>query len=118
MTKTTAVLTMDELLAQNEVAQIRVGDVIDGTILSIKKHELWLDIGAFGIGVVMRREMGHTVALEEGQTLTVSVVDPEFEDGYALLSLRKAAKDRASRKLARQSKSTPTMQTVAGYLSS
>ena len=42
----------------------------------------------------MRREMGVTEELNIGDSLTVGVVDPEFENGYALLSLRKAAKDR------------------------
>ena len=93
MAKATAT-NMDELLAKSEQPQLKTGDVIDGTILTIKKHELWVDLGQFGIGVVMRREMGGTGALEVGQTLTVSVADPEMEEGYALLSLRKAAKDR------------------------
>lgn len=87
-------ITMDELLAKHDVKQLKVGDVIDGTILSIKKHELWVDLGPSGVGVVMRREMGHSAPLEVGGTLTVSVVDPEMEEGYALLSLRKAAKDK------------------------
>lgn len=93
MSKST-IKTMDELLAKYEVNSLKVGDVVDGTIMSVKKHELWMDLGPYGIGVVMRREMGHTAGIEEGATLTVSVVDPEMEEGYALLSLRKAAKDR------------------------
>jgi small subunit ribosomal protein S1 len=86
--------TMDQLLADNDFKGLSAADVVDGTIISIKKHEIWLDIGVYGIGVVMRREMGITEELNVGDSLTVGVVDPEFEDGYALLSLRKAAKDR------------------------
>jgi len=87
-------ITMDELLAKHDVQQLKTGDVVDGTIMSIKKHELWLDLGPNGVGVVMRREMGLSSPLEVGSTLTVSVVDPEMDEGYALLSLRKAAKDK------------------------
>lgn len=87
-------ITMDELLAKHDVQQLKTGDVVDGTIMSIKKHELWLDLGPNGVGVVMRREMGLSNPLEVGSTLTVSVVDPEMDEGYALLSLRKAAKDK------------------------
>lgn len=94
MTKNTKELTMEELLAENEVKGLSAADVVDGTIISIKKHEIWLDIGVYGIGVVMRREMGSTDELNIGDSLTVGVVDPEFEDGHALLSLRKAVKDR------------------------
>jgi len=85
---------MDELLAESDLKSLKPGDVIEATITSIRKHEIWLDLGPHGIGVVMRREIGHGQTLEVGQTVSASVVDPEIEDGYALLSLRKAAKDR------------------------
>jgi small subunit ribosomal protein S1 len=87
-------ITMDELLAQSEVANLTTGSVIEGVITSVKKHELWVDLGAQGVGVVMRREIGHGQPLEVGTTVTVSVIDPEMEEGYALLSMRRAVKDR------------------------
>jgi small subunit ribosomal protein S1 len=87
-------LTMDELLAGSEVKQLEAGDVIEGTIQSVRKHQVWIDLGPRGVGVVMRREVGHGQALEEGASVTVSVIDPEMEEGYALLSMRRAAKDR------------------------
>lgn len=87
-------LTMDELLAGSEVKQLETGDVIEGTVESIRKHQVWIDLGPRGVGVVMRREVGHGQQLEAGQAVTVSVLDPEMEEGYALLSMRRAAKDR------------------------
>ena len=99
MPKTT--LTMDELLAQNDVAGLNAGDVVEGTITSIKKHEVWVDLGARGTGVVLRREIGYGQKLEEGQTVTVSVIDPELDEGHALLSMRRAAKDRGWEELER-----------------
>lgn len=87
-------ITMDELLAQNDVKQLETGDVVEGTISSVRKHQVWIDLGSRGVGVVMRREVGHGQALEAGQSVTVSVIDPEMEEGYALLSMRRAAKDR------------------------
>ncbi len=85
---------MDELLAQSELKQLESGDVVEGVVTSVRKHELWLDLGARGVGVVMRREIGHGQVLEVGQNITVSVIDPEMEEGYALLSMKRAAKDR------------------------
>src|SRR3990167_9891978 len=87
-------ITMDELLASSDIQNLKVGDVIDGTITSVKKHEVWVDLGPHGVGVVMRREIGHGQKLEEGQSVTTSVVDPEMDEGFALLSVRRAAKDR------------------------
>lgn len=86
-------LTMDELLASVEIDQVKTGDVVEAVVTSVKKHEVWVDLGPNGVGVIMRREVGHN-PLEVGQTITASIVDPELEDGHALLSMRRAAKDR------------------------
>jgi len=86
--------TMDELLAESDVKQLKTGDVVEGMITSVRKHEIWVDLGANGVGVVMRREIGGGQQLEEGQTVVTSVVDPEMDEGFALLSMRRAAKDR------------------------
>ena len=94
-------LTMDELLAQSDVAVLKAGDVVEGVVSSIKKHEVWIDLGAKGVGVVLRREIGHGQQLEEGQTVTVSVIDPELDEGHALLSMRRAVKDRGWEELER-----------------
>lgn len=87
-------ITMDDLLAGSEIQHLKSGDVVEGTITSVRKHEVWVDLGAHGVGVVMRREIGHGQALEIGQKVTTSVVDPELEEGFALLSVKRAAKDR------------------------
>ena len=93
MSKTTTV-TMDDLLAASDIQQLKTGDVVEGVVSSVRKHEIWIDLGARGVGIVMRREVGHGQKLEEGQVIVTSVVDPEMDEGYALLSMRRAAKDR------------------------
>ncbi len=85
---------MDELLESSKTEHLKAGDVVEGTLISVKKHEVWVDLGARGVGVVMRREIGHGQNLKVGDKLTTSVVDPEADEGFALLSVRKAAKDR------------------------
>ena len=87
-------ITMDDLLASTNITQLKTGDVVEGVVTSVRKHEVWIDLGANGVGVVMRREIGHGQTLEEGQQVLTSVVDPEMDEGYALLSMRRAAKDR------------------------
>jgi small subunit ribosomal protein S1 len=85
---------MDELLASEDIKQLKTGDVVEGVVTSVHKHEVWIDLGANGVGVVMRREIGHGQQLEKGQTVVTSIVDPELDEGFALLSMRRAAKDR------------------------
>ena len=91
-----ATITMDELLAGADAGakQLTVGEVTTGTVLSIKKHEVLIDLGAQGVGYVPRREVGFSRNLAEGDEVTASIVDTELDNGMSLLSLRKAAKDR------------------------
>ncbi len=89
-----ATVTMDDLLASDSVKQVVSGEVVTGTVLSVRKHEVLIDLGAQGVGYVPRREVGHARTLKEGDEVTASVVDAELDNGYSLLSLRKAAKDR------------------------
>lgn len=91
-----ATITMDDLLASADasVKQLTAGEIVTGTVLSLRKHEVLIDLGAQGVGFVPRREVGFSRALAEGDEVTASIVDPELDNGYSLLSLRKAAKDR------------------------
>ncbi len=86
----------DELLAKEgeSIKQAVAGDTVDGVVLSVKKHEILIDLGAKGVGLVPRREASFARNLEAGQEVTASVIDAEMEDGYVLLSLRKAVKDK------------------------
>ena len=91
-----AKITMDDLLAQagDNVKQLTVGETVDGTVLSVKKHEILIDLGPLGVGLVPRREVSLSKNYNIGDSVIASVIDTELEDGYSLLSLRKAAKDR------------------------
>ena len=91
-----AKITMDDLLAQagDSVKQLTVGETVDGTVLSVKKHEILIDLGPLGVGLVPRREVSLSKNYNVGDSVIASVIDTELEDGYSLLSLRKAAKDR------------------------
>ncbi len=91
---TAKTITMDDLLKEENIQQITSGEVVNGSILSVRKHEVLVDLGPHGIGVVPRREIGFNQKLVEGDEVTASVIETEMENGYCLLSLRKAAKDR------------------------
>lgn len=91
---TAKTITMDELLANEQVGHLTQGEVVEGIVMSVRKHEVLIDLGPLGVGFVPRREIGFGQKLEEGSSVTASVVDTELDNGYSLLSLRKAAKDR------------------------
>ena len=92
-------ITMEDLLASEEESfkALSTGDTVDGSIVSINKNGIWLDLGRYGGGLVVGPEIKDrsTVAsLKVGDNITASVIETEFEDGNALLSLRKASKER------------------------
>src|SRR4051812_29799690 len=87
-------LTMDELLESSDIKALTASEVVEGTVTAVKKNEVWIDLGARGVGVVLRREIGHGQTLEPEQKVTVSVIDPEMDEGHALLSMKRAVKDR------------------------
>ena len=74
--------------------QLTAGEVVHGTILSIKKHEVLIDLGPLGVGLVPRREVSMSNNYAEGDEVTASVVEVELDNGYSLLSMCKAARDR------------------------
>ncbi len=85
-------MTMDELLEQNQdlAKKTAVGDIIKGVVTSVKKHEILVDLGVQGTGLVSRKEASFARTLNVGDEISASVVDAEMPDGTVLLSLRKA----------------------------
>jgi small subunit ribosomal protein S1 len=93
--------TMEELLAEQEgdIRSLKHGDVVEGTVVRIDKDEILVDIGAKSEGVVSNRELygRHAEAqpvLNLGDTVLVYVLQPESEQGHAVLSLRRAGLER------------------------
>ena len=93
-TKKASGMTMAELLEGSEVKQIAEGDTVSGKIMSVKKHEILIDLGANGVGMVSRKEATYMQNVEVGQEVAASVIDAEMKDGMVLLSMRKAVKDK------------------------
>ena len=87
-------LTMADMLAGSDANVIEAGSTVNGKILSVKKNEILVDLGMYGVGMVPRREIGFGKKHEVGEEVVASVVEPELPNGNVLLSLRKAAKER------------------------
>jgi small subunit ribosomal protein S1 len=104
-TKKETKLTMADLLAEHEEAfkTLEVGDSVEGTIVSLSKNGVWLDLGGYGSGLVVGAEV-FDEDVKVGSVLTANVLDPEFEGGYAVLSMKRASKEKAWGVLARMAK--------------
>jgi small subunit ribosomal protein S1 len=76
----------------------KVGDVLEGRILTVSKNEVVVDIDSFGLGVVRGRELYDEAvrldALKVGDSVFASVVEPENKEGNIELSFRAAGQER------------------------
>lgn len=91
-------ITMEELLAEHDekLKPLEEGESIEGTVVAVTKAGIWLDLGPYGSGLAVGREVAEAGYKDSvpGDKITVSVVVPEMDEGYALLSLRKASRER------------------------
>jgi small subunit ribosomal protein S1 len=101
--------TMEELLNEQagDIRSLKHGDVVEGTVVRIDKDEMLVDIGAKSEGVVSNRELyGRNSEtqpeLSIGDTVLVYVLQPESQEGHAVLSLRRAGLERKWRGMQEQ----------------
>ena len=100
---------MEELLNEQsgEIRSLKHGDVVEGTVVRIDKDEILVDIGAKSEGVVSNRELyGRNTEsqpqLSIGDVVLVYVLQPESNEGHAVLSLRRAGLERKWRAMQEQ----------------
>ena len=100
---------MEELLSEQtgEIRSLKHGDVVEGSVVRIDKDEILVDIGAKSEGVVSNRELyGRNTEtqpqLNIGDTVLVYVLQPESNEGHAVLSLRRAGLERKWRAMQEQ----------------
>jgi small subunit ribosomal protein S1 len=109
--------TMQELLASDgvEIKVQKAGDVLEGTILSVSKNEVFVDIEGVGLGVVRGRELYdesvRVSTLKIGDTVIAQVLDPENKEGNIELSFRAAGQERVWQTLADRMKAKEIIKT-------
>lgn len=96
--------TMTDLIASGaEIRVLKPGDMVEGTIISVTKNEVFLNLAGYGVGVVRGRELYDDQAtlnsLKPGDTIEASVVETENREGNVELSLRQAGHERVWQKL-------------------
>ena len=96
-------MTMEDLLSSyGDISVPQDGDVIEGKIINITKNGVWLDLGTFGTGLVVGPEVYDLEGeAKVGDTMNASVIAQETDEGYVLLSLRKATREKVWEKLTR-----------------
>lgn len=89
---------MEQLLLDNPIEFPTVGDTVIGTVLEVSSSEIYLDLGPFGTGLVLGKEIKDGMGsgkLKLGDKVSATVTDLENEEGYIELSIREASYERA-----------------------
>ena len=96
--------SMGQLMADAEAAYrtLRRGDMLEGTVVSIDRDGILVDIGTKSEGVIPLSEtqrVADTADLSVGDSVFVIVVQSEGREGHAILSLNRARSERGWRTL-------------------
>ncbi len=91
--------TMSDLINSGaEIKVLKVGDMVEGTLISVGKNEVYIDLEGYGVGVVRGRELyddqATLASLKPGDKIFASVVETENKEGNVELSLRQAGQER------------------------
>lgn len=98
--------SMDELLAKTGkvLKVLKYGDVIEGKVVSMDRNQVLIDLKGKSEGMVSAKELTENPGLYKntkvGDIVLASVLQPENDRGYVVVSLRKAASEYRWRELA------------------
>ncbi len=101
MSKTT-IQTMEELVTQAGPALVpfREGDVIEVIVTGVSKKKITVDIYGLALGFIPEREFSYEVSdIHDGDKVLAYVLSLENDEGYAVLSLKRAEKEQTWRML-------------------
>jgi len=90
---------MEEIGKDNLLRPPRVGEISQGKIIAKGKSSVFLDLGAWGTGIIYGKEFQEAKEklkeLKIGDNVFAKIIDLENEEGYTELSLTKAGKELA-----------------------
>lgn len=102
VTATTSSSLMDELLAHSPAFQIpMLGSLVEGEVIDVFGNKVLVDLNGVAIGIISGKEShdsGDTMSkLVAGSQVSAYVIEGENEEGYYVLSLRRASQERTWR---------------------
>ncbi|MEK7089899.1 MAG: S1 RNA-binding domain-containing protein [Patescibacteria group bacterium] len=95
----TLILTQLTKTSPQIFSSVKVGDLVDGTVLDKSSRALLVDLGRHGTGVVYRGELQNArelvKSLDTGSPIHAKVIEVDNDDGFIELSLSEAGKQKA-----------------------
>lgn len=91
------IMETEKIKNKIKTAPPRMDEIVQGKVINAAKASVFLDLGAWGTGIVYGREFYEAKdklkKLKKGDTVFAKVIDFENEDGYIELSLAQAGKE-------------------------
>jgi len=97
-------LSFDEMLEES-IKTIRNGDVVEGSVISVKPDEIVLNIGYKSDGIITRNEYTNdsnldlTTVVSEGDDMEAMVVKVNDSEGQVILSYKRLAQEKGNKRL-------------------
>lgn len=115
MNQATIVVPMDQLMQESPALTLpEPGAMVTGTVVSIEKNCIIVDLGGVLTGMISGREIkdsfGTIEELKIGDEVTSCVLDTENEDGLVVLSLRRASQDKTWDKFVKAYENNTTLK--------
>ena len=94
-----------EQMLEDSLKTIRTGEVVDGTVISVKEEEAVLNIGYKSDGILTRSEYTNTANVDlrtlinVGDTMEVKVLKVNDGEGQVLLTYKRLAAEKGSKRL-------------------
>lgn len=96
-------LTMQDLVKQagDSLIPFREGDIVEAEILAKSQKRIFVDIGGLSLGMIPEKEFSSDInEFQKGDKVLAYVLLTENEDSLAVLSLKRADRERFQRNLA------------------
>ncbi len=97
--------SFEQLFEETEMKQISTGEVVEGTVISVKEDEIVLNIGYKADGIISRSEYTNTpnvdltTCVNVGDKLEAKVVKLNDGEGQVVLSYKRLAAEKGSKRI-------------------
>lgn len=113
-------MDMETLLAQEGLGMASIpqkGDIRTGEITAIRRHEILIDVQSKADGIIAGYELDQIkketlASFQEGDTISVYVVEPEDPNGNVVLSYTRAQEEKDWQRVEEMLESEETLDTV------
>lgn len=112
-TQTKQTTTLKKLIT-NSIGPVKIGQLVEGTVIEIGKSCIFVDLGPYGVGIVLGKEIKEKPSLlkeiKVDQNVKCIVLEQENENGYIELSIKAADREMTWKKLEELRKSAETLE--------